>query len=77
MIACTHGMPSPASCVECMADGPVAPPRPAPEQTLHASRWMIARYDGRCARVYGHEIEPGVRIGDVPDVGWCCEECAS
>lgn len=26
MSGCPHGMPSPASCTDCMADGPVAPP---------------------------------------------------
>lgn len=23
---CTHGMPSPKSCIDCMEEGPVAPP---------------------------------------------------
>lgn len=76
-MTCAHGMPSPASCVECMDAGPVAAPRPAPEQKLRADgQWIVARYDARCARKREHRIDVGDRIGHVPDVGWCCEECA-
>lgn len=74
---CTHGMPSPASCVDCMQDGPVSAPAPAPEQLLRAVRWLDARYDGQCARRPGHEIEPGDRIGYVEGVGWCCDGCCA
>lgn len=74
--ACTHGMPSPASCITCMEDGPVLPPRPDATQLLRAYRWIIARYEGRCACKHC-EVVPGDRIGDVPEVGWCCSECAA
>jgi hypothetical protein len=70
-------MPSKASCVECMMDGPVAPARPADTQLLEATHWIAARFDGRCARRMSHEIEVGDRIGYVDEVGWCCEECAT
>lgn len=46
MSACTHGMPSPLTCVDCMNEGnlPPAPKtRPSPW-----SRPFEARYDGRC-----------------------------
>lgn len=75
-LTCTHGFPSPASCVDCMEDGPVGPARLAPEQVLTAERWMDARYEGRCARRPGHVIELGDRIGYVEGVGWVCEGCA-
>ncbi len=73
---CTHGMPSPASCITCMEDGPVMAPRPDATQLLRADRWITARYDGICAR-RSHNIEAGDRIGYVSDVGWCCRECAA
>ena len=44
-MTCPHGMPSPASCVDCMDEGPVATP----------TRWQkvggpfAARYPGECA----------------------------
>jgi hypothetical protein len=72
---CTHGMPTAASCITCMEDGPVAPPTPAAEQKLRAEHWIAARYDGRCARRHC-EIEAGECIGMVENVGWCCSGCA-
>lgn len=72
---CTHGMPTPASCIECMAEGPVASPRPAETQMLNAERWIEARFPGQCAR-RREEFDVGARIGYVEDVGWCCTECA-
>lgn len=45
MTACTHGMPSPASCVECMEDGNL-PPAPRPTVTVDAV--FIAYYAGHC-----------------------------
>lgn len=76
---CTHTpkMPTPAACIQCMAEGPVAPPRPAETQMLHAERWIHARFAGRCARHISHEFEVGERIGYVEDAGWCCVECAT
>lgn len=72
---CTHGMPSPASCVECIADGPVLPPRPSSTELLLAVQWSTARFPTRCARVRAHEIDPGDRIGLVDGLGWCCDQC--
>jgi hypothetical protein len=33
-----------------------------------------ARYAGRCASC-GHSVRAGMRIGRVPEVGWCCSRC--
>lgn len=33
-----------------------------------------ARYAGRCASC-GHPVRAGMRIGRVPEVGWCCSRC--
>ena len=48
MRACTHGMPSPASCIECMEDGPVMPPSAQPQVEVEAV--LVARFDGHCSR---------------------------
>lgn len=69
---CPHGMGKAASCVECMAEGPVAP---LVKEKLFAEFWLnAARYDGEC----GHCHEPitvGDPIGRTADYGWCCENC--
>ncbi len=44
-LTCTHGMPSPASCIECMEDGPVAPPRPSTPEIQYE---MVAKFGGIC-----------------------------
>ena len=43
---CAHGMPTPASCVECMEDGPVAVTESA--SPLIVEYWFTARYDDHC-----------------------------
>ncbi len=72
---CIHGFPSPASCIDCMEDGPVMAPRPDQTQKLHAHRWIKARYEGSCARRLC-SVAIGDDLGDVDDIGWCCGECA-
>lgn len=72
---CPHGMPSPASCVQCMQDGPVVEPTPADTQMLTADRWMTARFATRCGRNRAHLIDPGDQIGFHVDLGWCCGMC--
>jgi hypothetical protein len=43
---CTHGMPSPLSCLDCMDDGNLPPaPRPEPETV---SVDFTARFDSHC-----------------------------
>jgi len=44
---CTHGMPTAASCWDCMEDGNLDPPPPPP--TPDVAAWMgWARYDDHC-----------------------------
>lgn len=43
---CPHEMPSPASCFECMEDGPVAPPSSTQAPTLVAT--FTASFPGDC-----------------------------
>ena len=53
--SCAHGMPSPASCVTCIEDGPVAPPTRSEPVTVVAT--FRARFDGQC---------PGCNLPIVP-----------
>lgn len=71
-MACTHGMPTPMSCVECMIDGlPPLPPAPPPPT---AGRWFVAKFGGRCA--CGDPIEPGHLIARMSDGTYRhAEEC--
>lgn len=66
-VNCPHGMPSRASCIDCMEDGPVAPLARRPAV---AERIIEARYPGRCAKC-GTAIEQGDDIG-VVDGDWLC-----
>jgi hypothetical protein len=42
--------------------------------SLTAVAHTEARYAGRCASC-GHQFRAGMRIGRVPEVGWCCSRC--
>lgn len=43
---CPHGMPSPASCLECMEEGNLGPTaRPAPPKVGPV---FVAQHDGHC-----------------------------
>lgn len=65
---CPHGFGKAASCIQCMADGPVAPPK----QKMRATFWLnAARYDGQCGRC-GGPIHEGEEIGRTDEFGWCC-----
>lgn len=61
MTDCPHGMPSPATCWECMEEGPVAPAssRPAPPQP--EGPVIEARYQSQC-RSCNTGIHAGQRI---------------
>jgi hypothetical protein len=49
--------------------------RPRPRSNyLTAVIHTKARYAGRCASC-GHPVRAGMRIGRVPEVGWCCGRC--
>lgn len=54
MIPCTHGMPTPLACTECMADGNIPPARP----TGRSGQPFEARYPGRCV-LCDDTIDPG------------------
>lgn len=44
-MTCTHGMPSPSSCVSCMDEGNL-PVRPRQRETIE--RYFIAQHAGQC-----------------------------
>jgi hypothetical protein len=61
MTACPHGMPSPASCWECMEEGNLpAAPRPRPPEREGPS--FPARYEGTHCRGCNLEIHVGQPI---------------
>lgn len=71
---CRHGMPTPASCIDCMDDGNIALP---PQRTtrLHpAGPAFTARHQGRCARC-DEPIEPGDTIRRWDDDLYRHEDC--
>lgn len=70
---CAHGMPSPAACIECMDEGPVASlarQRPVIERTI------AARFDGRCAHC-NTSVKEGDPLHMIAVWGWCCDDCAA
>lgn len=74
-MTCTHGMPSAASCVDCMDEGLLAPP-----PKLMATRMgppITARFPGHCrgCNLPIHEGQSIVPMGDV-DGFWLHESCA-
>lgn len=63
MSDCTHGMPTPASCIDCMAEGNLPVPRreaPVVEATF------LARFDGDCRSCH-LGIHVGQRIARMSD----------
>ena len=62
---CTHGMPSPASCIVCMDEGNIAPGHdgPGPEAM---GRPFPAKFDGDCpgCDLVIHEGQPIRRWSD-------------
>lgn len=72
-MSCPHGMPTPASCVDCMDEGPVVEMH---REKLKAEHWIVARFDSQCAEG-GCPVAEGDRVGIVEGVGWCCEKCAA
>lgn len=62
MTACPHGMPTPASCIDCMDEGNIAPRpqrlwRPDPEW----SHWITADYASTCP-ICTDEVRQGETI---------------
>lgn len=57
MIPCTHGMPTPLACVECMNEGNIPPPKPKPRHATWSGP-IEARFPGRCV-YYDDTINEG------------------
>jgi hypothetical protein len=68
-VRCPHGMPTPASCVDCFYEDGVGPD---PTPPVSVDRWSTAQYEGRLS--CGHEVALGDRIGSTED-GWVCGPC--
>lgn len=68
-MTCDHGMPTPASCAECMEVGNLPPTRPI---EAHGSR--VAEYESRCTSC-SWLILAGERIGLDDSGQWVHEEC--
>lgn len=73
IMTCTHGMPSPASCIDCMDDDGLGAPTTAPERLEGPS--IRSKYDTECRKCDG-----SIRVGErvyLTDAGrWVCERCA-
>lgn len=68
MNLCTHGMPSPASCFECMEEGVFVCARRSEErpEVKRISEPFLARYPGYC-RECDTEIDEGEFIVKMTD----------
>jgi hypothetical protein len=64
---CEHGMPSPASCVDCMYEGDLPPPPKPVPPTVEVM--FTAVFEGHC-RGCDEPIEVGQRICKLSD-GTC------
>lgn len=71
-MTCPHGMPSPPSCVECMEDGPVAPPERTRRPTVEAT--FQARYAGHCSGC-NLPITPGQVVHRLSDERYVHQGC--
>jgi hypothetical protein len=72
--ACSHGMPTPASCVTCMTDGNIEPP-PRPPREEADSRPFPSRYDGDCPACH-LGIHVGQQIVHTTRDRYVHEDCA-
>lgn len=72
MNACTHGMPSPASCIECMNEG-VMPPPPKP-QPVTVEYAFTAKFDGHCGAC-NLPTSAGERIAKLSSGAYVHEAC--
>lgn len=72
MSGCTHGMPTPASCIECMDEGLLPPPRRLSAPEIQCT--FTARYPGRCARC-DRGFSEGDQIGYTVDETYVHERC--
>jgi len=70
--ACRHGMPSPASCLDCMDETGLGA---APERRERVNGSRPARYESRCPVCDG-DIEIGSTIWHTTEERWVCGACA-
>lgn len=71
---CRHGMPSPASCIECMDDDGLGA-EPVPPLTIEAT--FTARYTGHCTGGCNLPIGEGERVARMSDGTYRHAGCAS
>lgn len=69
-VECTHGMPTPASCWECMEEGNLES-KPKDERRPY---FFAAKYEGYCTGCH-ETIKVGQTIGQHPGFGYIHEEC--
>lgn len=75
MADCTHGMPTPAACFECMEDGNLAPP-PKPEGPYREpGASTTARHDGGICDGCGGAVHVGQEIQKWTDGRWRHRGC--
>lgn len=72
MTGCPHGMPTPGSCVECMAEGNLPPPPKPPPLTVTGR--FAARYPGQC-RACPDPIAVGDPISHLSNGAYVHREC--
>jgi len=72
--ACTHGMPTPAACFECMEDGNIEPP-PAPTRPTSQGWTIDAAFPGHCQGC-NLPIHEGQSITRMSDDTWQHARCA-
>lgn len=68
---CSHGMPTPASCWDCMIAGALDVPPREPERVLVI---LTARYPGLCDSC-SRSIEEGDVIAKTDRERWVHKEC--
>lgn len=71
-MSCPHGMPTPGSCVDCMDEGLLPPPREPEKPTIE--RTFNARFPGRC-RHCDRCFHVGDPIAYTTDETYVHEEC--
>lgn len=73
MTPCTHGMPTPGSCIDCMDEGNLAPRKPDPKPTVEYV--FEAQYPGSCGGC-DLPIDEGERIARMTDETYQHAACA-
>ena len=72
-MTCTHGMPTPASCIDCMDDDGLGVPTTAPERLEGPS--IRSKYWTECRRCDG-SIWVSEKVHLTTAGRWVCNRCA-